>query len=228
MVIPLEKRDDSWARTAAHSFAKSGKSTASSPTAWSTGSLIAFSTLPIGFSLPCCTTRHSRIAACVSGSMLLIAFTAFSWGGNAKRARAAKCPRRRRGTPRAPPPRRPAIADRQAHFCYTRCMDAGITIDPILRSFREALSELYGPVLDRVVLFGSRARGEAREDSDYDVAVFLKEIPNRRAEWDRLAHLRLRFLDGGGPFFEAIPFRASDWDGRTPLMHEIRRDGLIL
>lgn len=107
-------------------------------------------------------------------------------------------------------------------------MDAGIAIDPILLSFREALSELYGPALDRVVLFGARARGEAREDSDYDVAVFLKEIPNRRVEWDRLARLGLRFLDAGGPFFEAIPFLASDWDRRTPLMHEIRRDGLIL
>jgi hypothetical protein len=37
-------------------------------------------------------------------------------------------------------------------------MHADIAIDPILRSFREALSELYGPALDRVVLFGSRAR----------------------------------------------------------------------
>jgi predicted nucleotidyltransferase len=107
-------------------------------------------------------------------------------------------------------------------------MDADIAIDPILRSFRDALSELYGPALDRVVLFGSRARGEAGEDSDYDVAVFLKEIPSRRAEWDRLARLRLRFLDAGGPFFEAIPFRASDWEARTPLMHEIRRDGLTI
>jgi predicted nucleotidyltransferase len=101
-------------------------------------------------------------------------------------------------------------------------------IDPILRSFHEALAELYGPALDRVVLFGSRARGEANEDSDYDVAVFLKDIPDRRAEWERLAKLRLRFLDAGGPFFEAIPFRASDYNAHTPLMHEIRRDGLTL
>ena len=101
-------------------------------------------------------------------------------------------------------------------------------LDPVLRSFCEALAELYGPALDRVVLFGSRARGDAGPDSDYDVAVFLKDIPNRRAEWDRLAHLRLRFLDAGGPFFEAIPFRASDYDARTSLMHEIRQDGLAL
>ena len=107
-------------------------------------------------------------------------------------------------------------------------MDGDIVIDPIVRSFREALSELYGATLDRVVLFGSRARGDANEDSDYDVAVFLRDMPDRRTEWERLARLRLKFLDADGPFFEAIPFRASDYDARTPLMHEIRRDGLAL
>jgi predicted nucleotidyltransferase len=44
-------------------------------------------------------------------------------------------------------------------------------IDPVLERFRQALAELYGPALDRVVLFGSRARGDAEADSDYDVAV---------------------------------------------------------
>ena len=107
-------------------------------------------------------------------------------------------------------------------------MTSSATLDPVLRGLRDALVDLYGSALDRVVLFGSRARGDAREDSDYDVAVFLKDMPNRGAEWDRLARLRLRLLDAGGPFLEAIPFRASDHDARTPLMHEIRRDGLVL
>jgi predicted nucleotidyltransferase len=101
-------------------------------------------------------------------------------------------------------------------------------IDPVLKRFREALVELYGPALDRVVLFGSRARGDARDDSDYDVAVFLKETADLWAEWDRLADLRVRFLDAGGPFIEAVPFHVSDFDRRTPLMHEIRKDGVIL
>jgi uncharacterized protein len=93
-------------------------------------------------------------------------------------------------------------------------------IDPVLQSFRQALVELYGPALNRVVLFGSRARGDAKAGSDYEL--------NRRVESNRLADLRVRFLDEGGPFFEAIPFRTSDYQKRTPLMHEIRRDGLTL
>src|SRR5258707_12036192 len=48
------------------------------------------------------------------------------------------------------------------------------TDDQVLRRLRVALDNLYGDRIERVVLFGSRARGDAHEASDYDVAVFLK------------------------------------------------------
>ena len=54
-------------------------------------------------------------------------------------------------------------------------------VDPVLTRFRAAVDALYGDRVERVVLFGSRARGDARPDSDYDVAVFLKD-PNRRGK----------------------------------------------
>jgi predicted nucleotidyltransferase len=100
--------------------------------------------------------------------------------------------------------------------------------DPILRRFRAALDYMYGDQLERVVLFGSRARGEARSDSDYDVAVFLKSLPDRWAELDRLADLRVRFLDETGAFFDARPYPTTAYRDTTPLMHEIRREGLEL
>lgn len=45
---------------------------------------------------------------------------------------------------------------------------------PVLMRFRAAVADLYGERVERVVLFGSRAPGEARPASDYDVAVFLR------------------------------------------------------
>jgi predicted nucleotidyltransferase len=45
-------------------------------------------------------------------------------------------------------------------------------VDPILSRFRTALDLAYGERIERVVLFGSRARGDAGPDSVYDVAVF--------------------------------------------------------
>ncbi len=100
--------------------------------------------------------------------------------------------------------------------------------DPILKRFRDALDEMYGERIERVVLFGSRARGDARKDSDYDVAVFLRGMADRFAEMDRLADLSTDFLDETGEFIHAMPYRAGTYDERTSLMREIRREGVDL
>jgi predicted nucleotidyltransferase len=100
--------------------------------------------------------------------------------------------------------------------------------DPILTRFRAALDEMYGNQLERVVLFGSRARGDARSDSDYDVAVFLRNMPDRFAELYRLADLSTDILGDTGEFVHAMPYRSTAYDERTPLMREIRREGIEL
>jgi predicted nucleotidyltransferase len=61
--------------------------------------------------------------------------------------------------------------------------------DPILNRFRAALAELYRDRLERVVLFGSRARADAGEYSEYDVAVFIEDFGPFWGEVDRLVDL---------------------------------------
>jgi len=100
--------------------------------------------------------------------------------------------------------------------------------DPVLMRFRGAVTEIYGDRVERVVLFGSRARGEAGPDSDYDVAVFLRGMADRFAEMNRLADLSTHILEETGEFIHAMPYRAGSYDERTPLMHEIRADGIDL
>ncbi len=103
--------------------------------------------------------------------------------------------------------------------------------NPTLATFRAALAEMYGDRLERVVLFGSRARGDAQPDSDYDVAIFLNGMngsSDRWAELRKLADLRVKFIDETGVFFDAKPYPAGAYRDRSPLMHEIRREGLDL
>jgi predicted nucleotidyltransferase len=105
--------------------------------------------------------------------------------------------------------------------------------DPILKRFRAALDEMYGERLERVVLFGSRARGDANEDSDYDVAVFLHDLKegdltHRWRELDRLADLRSEILYDTEAFIDAKPYPAGAHRNRTPLMGENRRGGVDL
>jgi predicted nucleotidyltransferase len=79
-----------------------------------------------------------------------------------------------------------------------------------------------------VVLFGSRARGNAQPDSDYDVAVFLNDLENRWVEADRIALAALQIFDETGALIHALPYRAGAYRERTPLMHEVRREGIDL
>jgi uncharacterized protein len=101
-------------------------------------------------------------------------------------------------------------------------------IDSVLTRFRAALDEAYGSRIERVVLFGSRARGDARPDSDYDVAVFLRDLDNFGKEARRIAELETDVLYDTGAVINAIPFKAGSYQERTGLMGELRREGLDL
>jgi predicted nucleotidyltransferase len=98
----------------------------------------------------------------------------------------------------------------------------------ILSKFRAALDTLYGKRIERVVLYGSRARGDARADSDYDIAVFLQDLGDRWNEIDRIVALEGEILDETGAVINALPFGAGSYNERTPLMHELRREGIDL
>ena len=97
-----------------------------------------------------------------------------------------------------------------------------------MTQFRAALDEMYGERIERVVLFGSRARGDAQPDSDYDIAVFLKDMNDRWAEFDRLALIETGIIATTGAVVHAMPYLASAYGERTMLMYAIRHEGLDL
>jgi len=52
-------------------------------------------------------------------------------------------------------------------------MDSEVKWRLAVDEFADQMRALYGPTLDRVVLFGPRARNDAAEDSDVDLFVVL-------------------------------------------------------
>ena len=122
------------------------------------------------------------------------------------------------------------LADPQAPLWYSSDATAeNPRDDPVSKRFRAAVTEIYGGRVERVVLFGSRARGDAREDSDYDVALFLRDMGDRMTEMNRLADLSTDILYDTGEFIHARPYHAKfSGDRREPLMHEIRAEGIDL
>ncbi|HEX3666502.1 MAG TPA: nucleotidyltransferase domain-containing protein [Rhizomicrobium sp.] len=97
--------------------------------------------------------------------------------------------------------------------------------DPVLLRFRAALGDVFGARLERATLFGSRARGDARADSDYDIAVFLHDMKDFGEEAGRLAEIETDILYDTGAVINALPFMAGAWRGRIGLMGELEREG---
>jgi predicted nucleotidyltransferase len=105
-------------------------------------------------------------------------------------------------------------------------VESVVVKDPVLRRFRSALDDVYGDRVERVVLFGSQARGDATAESDYDVAVFIEAPGELWDELGRLSAITTAVLRETGAVISAKPFAAGAYRERSPLMHEIRLDGL--
>ena len=71
------------------------------------------------------------------------------------------------------------------------------------------MAETYGDRLERAVLFGSCARGNARPDSDYDVAVFIRETDRWLDEAIRLAELGTDILMDAGAVISPSRFEPA-------------------
>jgi predicted nucleotidyltransferase len=96
--------------------------------------------------------------------------------------------------------------------------------EDVLARFRARLVDLFGPRLGRVVLFGSRARGEGHEDSDLDVLVTIRSLvpADRRDVLDIAFDLE---LDARIVLSPLVREHAS-WSFDSPLGREIARDGI--
>ena len=99
--------------------------------------------------------------------------------------------------------------------------------EEVLAEIKAALAQAYGPRLQRVVLYGSEARGESRPDSDIDVLVLL-DGPIHLWEDVRAALLALYPLSlrWGRPI-SPKPVDVREYDaGTCPLFRQAEVEGV--
>jgi predicted nucleotidyltransferase len=105
-------------------------------------------------------------------------------------------------------------------------------VDEALAQFAAATRNHYGDRLHGVYLFGSRARGDHRVDSDVDVAVVLED--GDWIEWKErwnLNRIAYEHCLESGIVIQPWPFSTSRWQGQnlqssTGLIGSARRDAV--
>ena len=82
----------------------------------------------------------------------------------------------------------------------------------------------------KVVLFGSRARGNAKKDSDWDLLILINSLNVRELEdlfRDKIYDLELET----GEIISMFVYNNKDWSSRhkiTPLYKSIKKEGVLL
>jgi predicted nucleotidyltransferase len=99
----------------------------------------------------------------------------------------------------------------------------------IIHLIRQKVNEIDSNA--EVILYGSRARGDNKHDSDWDVMILLKQKNvNKKVEQTFRHHLFDLELEIGVPI-SVFVYSKSDWEGKysiTPLFRSIKKEGILI
>lgn len=104
-----------------------------------------------------------------------------------------------------------------------------LQLEVILREIKDYFHLLYQNQLQKIVLYGSQAREDGREDSDIDLLVILSGVVDPYQEIDRTSEFIARLcLDYNvvvsRHFISAAKFQSGD----NPFLDNIRPEGVTL
>jgi predicted nucleotidyltransferase len=98
-----------------------------------------------------------------------------------------------------------------------------VVLGPVIESLRNGL----GDNLAAVVLFGSRARGEAGLESDWDLLVIAENLPY--SPWHRQKRILALLPQEWQHQVNVLAYTPAEWFARvTPLALDIALDGIVL
>jgi uncharacterized protein len=103
----------------------------------------------------------------------------------------------------------------------------GSDVRPILKKLKKGLIQIYGDQIDRILLYGSRARGDERPDSDIDILIVLKEDFN----YSEMLRLSSEFaaalsLENDIVISRAFVSKEQFEHRQTPFLMNVRREAV--
>ena len=86
------------------------------------------------------------------------------------------------------------------------------------------------PLKGKVILFGSRARGTARSDSDWDILILLDKDRITPSDIDNVSYPVRELGWNIGEMINPIMFTEKEWEMKsfTPFYKNVMKEGILL
>ena len=110
----------------------------------------------------------------------------------------------------------------------TVVLDTMIEKQEIADAIKKAVQEVEPQA--ETILFGSRARGEEKRDSDWDILILVPYAVDLKEE-QRFRHRLFEVELNYGQAISTFVYSRSTWEGRlsvTPLFQNIQQEGVTL
>lgn len=96
-----------------------------------------------------------------------------------------------------------------------------------LEKFVSRTQSLYGNQLEKIILYGSRARGDFDGESDFDLLIVLRELKDFWKEFHKIEEISWEVSFQSNLVFSAIPASKKDLErSQLPIFLNIRKEGV--
>ena len=104
-----------------------------------------------------------------------------------------------------------------------------VILDEILDALNQKLAGLFGENIQALYLYGSQARGDARDDSDIDVLIVFRDDFDYFEMVNKTSFVSSELSLKYNTVISCTLMTQKDFNEReTPLLLNIRREGLLV
>ena len=104
-----------------------------------------------------------------------------------------------------------------------------LNIESVLESFTQKVKQVYGTRLEKIILYGSYARGTQNADSDIDMMVILKNIELTHEKVGVIGSLITEIKEQFNVLVSMMPVTFQRYSESQRLFYKnVRKEGIVI